>query len=738
MNEVNIEVTSDDHTKAGFLSARREVASFGDGVSKMLSGLKGIAVAAGADLASSLAGPLVAAAGVATAAFASAGAAIGAFGLAVKPQADAIGEVTKAWDKYKAAAPGAEQDAAFKEYIKTLDGLPPATQEAASEFLALRESFGQWSDSLAGDTMPVFSKGLRLARDLLPSLTPLVKAGAGALSGFMDTLARDAQGGGFQRFTTKLADAASKTLPSFLRSIRNVAVGFGGLLSAFLPFSAGMSGGLEDLTKKFADFGQGLEHNQGFQDWMAGVSEQAPDLLDLLGDLIQIIVNVGQALAPFTGLTLKVTEALADFVAAIPQDVMDWLAPTIGGIVLAIKAWSVAQGILNIALAANPIGLVVIAIAALVGGLIYAYKHSETFRRIVDEAFSVVKEKGVDLWEKIQPGLELMGEMLGETLPEAASFLAGAIGDLADEAENVAEKILGINGSLEETPESGSSVIDWLKENWEPVIATMLAGPFAGAVAAILDKFNLITGGLQFFGDYFIEHWDNIWQGTIRSPFVWLEKAREIVHGIIGRIAHAVLSPWPGVQKRFNEFWAQLGVRAHAGINRVYSAVIGVVHRIAGIRPSWSGLWHGLAAAGSRVVGLLEGILNRAKSIGSKISGIISHIPGFATGGISHAAEGGPRGNLVMVGEHGRELVRLPFGSSVIPNGQTENMLADRGPALPLDGTRPSGPMVLNLSVTVENHGAIGSRIELEDWLTAALASLRKQGRLVDLAAEAR
>ena len=46
---------------------------------------------------------------------------------------------------------------------------------------------------------------------------------------------------------------------------------------------------------------------------------------------------------------------------------------------------------LNFVLAANPIGLVVVAIAALAAGLVIAYKRSETFRNIVDGAFSAVK-----------------------------------------------------------------------------------------------------------------------------------------------------------------------------------------------------------------------------------------------------------------------------------------------------------------------------------------------------------
>jgi tape measure domain-containing protein len=56
----------------------------------------------------------------------------------------------------------------------------------------------------------------------------------------------------------------------------------------------------------------------------------------------------------------------------------------------AARIWAAGQWLLNAALTANPIGLVVLAIAALVGGLVFAYTHSERFRAIVQAAFGAV------------------------------------------------------------------------------------------------------------------------------------------------------------------------------------------------------------------------------------------------------------------------------------------------------------------------------------------------------------
>lgn len=58
-----------------------------------------------------------------------------------------------------------------------------------------------------------------------------------------------------------------------------------------------------------------------------------------------------------------------------------------------------------------------------------------------------------------------------------------------------------------------------------------------------------------------------------------------------------------------------------------------------------------------------------------KIGGKSFTIPSMASGGIV----GGLGGGLTMVGERGREIVQLPTGSRVLPNGQAERMLAGGG-----------------------------------------------------------
>jgi hypothetical protein len=65
---------------------------------------------------------------------------------------------------------------------------------------------------------------------------------------------------------------------------------------------------------------------------------------------------------------------------------------------IATKAWAAAQWLINVAMEANPIGLVVAAIAALVAGVIYAYKHFTWFRVAVDAAWKGIKAAAEFVW----------------------------------------------------------------------------------------------------------------------------------------------------------------------------------------------------------------------------------------------------------------------------------------------------------------------------------------------------
>ncbi|MFC4611155.1 hypothetical protein ACFO9E_25675 [Streptomyces maoxianensis] len=354
--------------------------------------------------------------GMLAAAFASAGAAAGAFQLAVQPQmklmqdnaaaakkvadaqenaarkkaiaddlaakgSDQAGKAQKAYTSARMAAVDAE-----KAYARQTAGMPKATAEAAVSLAKLKTAHEGWSASLAGDTMPVFTKGLDLARKLLPGLTPLVKVAAGAFGDFVDSLGKSASGGGFARFTGRLADAAKKTLPDLLNSGKNVFRGLGGIIDAFLPSSGKLTGGIEKATRAFGDWGKSLKNSEGFQKFMDSASAGG-------GALSNLAVAAGgllTALSPLLGTTAALATGFAKIIGWLPPATLEFIAGALLGIKVATLGWAGAQALLNIAMSANPVGLIIMGLVLLGAALVTAWKKSQTFREIATTAFSTL------------------------------------------------------------------------------------------------------------------------------------------------------------------------------------------------------------------------------------------------------------------------------------------------------------------------------------------------------------
>ena len=156
----------------------------------------------------------------------------------------------------------------------------------------------------------------------------------------------------------------------------------------------------------------------------------------------------------------------------------------------ASKAWAAAQWLLNAALDANPIGIVVIAIVALVAAIVLAWQHSETFRDIVTGAFNAVLDVVQAVWGWIKTNWGLL-----------LAIITGPIG-LA---------VLAITRNWQAIKDGVTGVYDWIVSTFNDVVTTITGLPgrittaaagmwdglknaFKSALNWIIDKWN----GLQF------------------------------------------------------------------------------------------------------------------------------------------------------------------------------------------------------------------------------------------------
>ena len=226
----------------------------------------------------------------------------------------------------------------------------------------------------------------------------------------------------------------------------------------------------------------------------------------------------------------------------------------------ATKAAAVGQRLLNAAMNASPIMIVVLAIAALVAGLIIAYNKSETFRNIVNKAFASIK------------------------------VVAG----------NVLNAVVGFFKSAWET----------IKETWNT-----FKPYFVGIWNSIKIIFTVVVGVLIGF---FRAAWDvikNIWQAA--KPFfqnVWLtiKNIFSVVGSILGgffRVAWAIVKGvWSVAALYFQMVWNNIKV--------VFSAVGNVIGAF--FRTAWEivkSIWNVVGAYFQMVFNTIAGIFSVIASV---------------------------------------------------------------------------------------------------------------------------
>jgi len=134
---------------------------------------------------------------------------------------------------------------------------------------------------------------------------------------------------------------------------------------------------------------------------------------------------------------------------------------------IATVAWTAVQWLLNAALTANPIGLVVVAIAALVAGIIYAWNNCETFRTVV-----------LAVWEAVKTGIGAAVDFIVGLLGQLGGFFSSIGSGLVSAWDSVISFFTGLPGLI-------GSAIGSLVSSVINFFAPLVAG-----VAAIMDAIS--------------------------------------------------------------------------------------------------------------------------------------------------------------------------------------------------------------------------------------------------------
>lgn len=320
----------------------------------------------------------------------------------------------------------------------------------------------------------------------------------------------------------------------------------------------------------------------------------------------------------------------------------------ITGIVNAFKAWKIAnegvtaaQWLLNAAMNANPIGIVIAAVTGLVAGLVVLWNTNEGFRNAVIKAWNAIKETAVNVWGSICTFFTV-------TIPNAWNSLVSWFQGIPEWFKGVWDSVLavfkewGTNIQLffiEAIPQVIQRVIDWFNQLPEK-IGYALGYALGTIVQWGVDTWNYLVTNVPIWIEnvvtFFSQLPGKIWTWlveTFNKVTTWgsnmLNKARETGTNFINNIINWVkqlpgkFSSWLNdTISKVVSFASDLGQRAsQAGqsmVNNIINAVKNLPSQMASIGKNIvEGVWNGITGMGSwlmdKVSSFFSGIVDGAK-----------------------------------------------------------------------------------------------------------------------------
>lgn len=282
---------------------------------------------------------------------------------------------------------------------------------------------------------------------------------------------------------------------------------------------------------------------------------------------------------------------------------------------VATGIWTKVQAGLNAVMSANPIALVVMAIAAIVAALVLAYQKSDTFRAFVDQLWASLKEK-------LEPVIQSVSNFITGTLVPAFQ----AVGDWITTAVVPALQQLG-SWLQEHILAAFQAVSGWITgtlvptfQAWGDYIMTNIVPALQDLGAAIQERVQPILAAISDFIS-----------GTVVPAF-------QKIIDIIQQILTAAAPYLEALKIAFTTAFTVIKVVAETIWNHikiVIETVLGVIKGIiqavtAAIRGDWSGAWNAIKGIALTVWnGIKSAVSNAINGVMSIITTVLNGIKGY-------------------------------------------------------------------------------------------------------------
>lgn len=236
---------------------------------------------------------------------------------------------------------------------------------------------------------------------------------------------------------------------------------------------------------------------------------------------------------------------------------------------LTTEGATVAQWALNAAMNANPIGIIVAAIAGLVAAFVVLWNKSDKFREFWLNLWDTIKEKAIAAWDGIKAAWEVVADFfktLWEKIKNSFAF------------EMLVE---GFKHAWESIKAVWDVVVAYFEMIWNniklifSVVKSVLSGDFSGAWEAIKKIWNNVKG-------YFQTVWNSIKTifalDTVKEFFKnSFSKAWTAIKGVFSGVGEFFGGIWDTIKEKFSSIGTKVGDAIGGAFKTAVNAVIATV-----------------------------------------------------------------------------------------------------------------------------------------------------------------
>lgn len=384
---------------------------------------------------------------------------------------------------------------------------------------------------------------------------------------------------------------------------------------------------------------------------------------------------------------------------------------------------TVAQTAFNVAMAANPIGLIVLAIAAVVAGLVWFFTQTEIGKQIFGEFAKFVS----GVFENIVSVISTVANAIIVPFQNFLAFVSPIFNTLWQIVSSIFILIVALVASA---IESIAQPFIWLFQNWQTVwnnicgFVSTIWNMIVGVVTAYIDTMNAIISTIvnaimtvispivNWINDNIIQpianFFSGLWNGIVQGVSGFIQGVMNVISPITNWINSNIIQP---VSRFFSGLWNGIvqGVNGlAAGIKTVFSSIVAIIK-----------------APINAVIGGINSIFRTLNgvTVPSWVPGLGGAHPTFpmfpmlAKGGVVDSA------TMAIIGESGKEAV-MPLENNTGWITNLAGQLAERGGA--------GGGNTVNISVNVETKGGDFEEADAINIAKKINTALKSQGLSFD------